>query len=257
MEDGKRSLDLCATILNIFLQFSFFAELQGALMQLKIGDASLKIVEREIERCKLWKDELGVGNDEKDLERMQKLRSMMKKQDAIFFAALQILLNMIDDIGVQIKTIKRGVLTSLVHIVCDHFNRKVLEPNPDLVKLLLRFLKTLSVYSENVQKLAKHELLNDFIMRLTGFIHHENKEIGISVLCLLCNYAQNQSVRAAVSRAPNVLEKLSQSINDADDQESNIALNLLYLLSLDEYCVEQLPSTNILPSVCWKLLYLD
>lgn len=246
-------MEFCATIMNVFLKISMFSDFHGSLMQLKVGDASLKIIEREIERSNMWSDEISTASAEDGgHEKLKKIKSMMKRQDSVFYAALSILLNMGDDISIQFKTVKRSILKYLVAVFNSQFERELVDMSRDLLKLLLRFLKTTSIYTENAERLANDSQLTPFISNLVSLVHDEDKEISITTLYILCNYSHYPALREAIAHEPQILRNVSKSMDDADDNESGVATNLLYILSIENYLIQQFPNFNVVPSVCLR-----
>ena len=57
-EEARKSTELTTGIINIFFDISNFANYHQILIQNKVGDACLKILDQEITRCRLWCEQL-------------------------------------------------------------------------------------------------------------------------------------------------------------------------------------------------------
>jgi hypothetical protein len=153
LEDGKRSMDLVTCILNIFYIFSGNSRFHPIITQNKIGNATLKIIDRELDRWRLWKAEIqnlkdGNGKSDKDKdkdkeksldassktkapkddmdEKLKKMKIMLKKQDQLWTLILHLLLNLAEDISLEVKMIKANILDSLLAILEIQLTRRSL-----------------------------------------------------------------------------------------------------------------------------------
>ena len=61
-DDWKRSTDLAINIIYIFFCFSSFARFHAVIVHFKIGSMCMSLVEHELKKYDLWKQEL---NDKK------------------------------------------------------------------------------------------------------------------------------------------------------------------------------------------------
>ena len=57
-EDWKKSTELATNIIYIFFCFSSFTQFHGVILHFKIGALCMTIVEHEIKKYDLWKEEL-------------------------------------------------------------------------------------------------------------------------------------------------------------------------------------------------------
>jgi Rad3-related DNA helicase len=154
-EDTKRSLELVTTIIFIFFCFSNFSDFHSYITKNKMGDMCLKIIDQEKSRWKLWKDDLdGAGDGETNLK---KYKSRLKRQDQLLFLTFNLLLNLSEELNLEVKMVKRGIISSLM-IMIDR-------PSSDLVLSVLTFLKKLSVFEENKNEMIKVRNLIDSRMK--------------------------------------------------------------------------------------------
>jgi hypothetical protein len=144
-EDTKRSLELVTTIIFIFFCFSNFSEFHSYITKNKMGDMCLKIIDQEKSRWKLWKDDLeSAGDGETNLK---KYKSRLKRQDQLLFLTFNLLLNLSEDLNLEAKMVKRGIISSLMMMID--------RPSLDLVNCVVTFLKKLSVFEENKNEMIK------------------------------------------------------------------------------------------------------
>lgn len=145
IEDGKKSMDLTINIMKIFFFISNFSEFAPILTQNKIGDTTLKIISRELERYQFWKEEInqlkietGIMHMEKDKnknqyqnqtkvmpkqpgnprllleEKLGKTRVVLKKQDELLFACFHLLYNIGKETDIEVKMVRRNILLDIM-----------------------------------------------------------------------------------------------------------------------------------------------
>ncbi|KAJ9509067.1 hypothetical protein QJQ45_001546 [Haematococcus lacustris] len=119
-----------------------------------------------------------------DLER--KLLTLIQKQDRLLYLCLYMLLNLSEDVGVEKKMKKKNVVVYLV---------KMLDrSNVELLILATTFLKKLSIYKENKEKMVECRIID----KLAKFVPVRNDVLLMSVLRLLHNLSFDGILRDAM-----------------------------------------------------------
>ena len=70
-----------------------------------------------------------------------KLAVMVKKQEKVLFVAFHLLLNLAEDLQIERKMKNRRIISQLISMLDRN--------NPDLLFIVLNFLKKLSIFGEN------------------------------------------------------------------------------------------------------------
>ena len=157
-DDYKKSMELALYLLNIFQAYSNFSEFHEFLITNQIGDTTIKIIDHEIkryvQRVKDFKEkseitkQLGASTDpnfeqaQEDLRKEEKkLGATIKKQEKILFVAFHLLLNLAENLQIERKMKNRKVIYLLMAMLERN--------NPDLLFIVLNFLKKLSIFGEN------------------------------------------------------------------------------------------------------------
>ena len=87
-----------------------------------------------------------------------KLAVMVKKQEKVLFVAFHLLLNLAEDLQIERKMKNRRIISQLISMLDRN--------NPDLLFIVLNFLKKLSIFGENkteMKELGIVDKLNRFI----------------------------------------------------------------------------------------------
>lgn len=122
----------------------------------QIGDTTIKIIDHEIKRYVVRVKEFKAKTE--NLKNMQttegyeeaqeelrkdekKLANIIKKQEKVLFVAYHLLLNLAEDLQIERKMKNRQVITLLMSMLERN--------NPDLLFIVLNFLKKLSIFGEN------------------------------------------------------------------------------------------------------------
>lgn len=88
---------------------------------------------------------------------------MVKKQEKVLFVAFHLLLNLAEDLQIERKMKNRQIIAQLISMLDRN--------NPDLLFIVLNFLKKLSIFGEN-----KNEMKNlGIIEKLARFIPCNNQ----------------------------------------------------------------------------------
>ena len=161
-DDFKKSIELTLYLLNIFQAYSNFRVFHGFLIQNQIGDTTIKIIDHEIKRyvvrVKEFKDkservkEMMSSPDYEaaceDLRKDEKrLTSMIKKQEKVLFVAFHLLLNLAEDLQIERKMKNRQIIGLLMGMMGRN--------NPDLLFIVLNFIKKLSIFGENKNEMKE------------------------------------------------------------------------------------------------------
>lgn len=66
---------------------------------------------------------------------------MIKKQEKVLFVGFHLLMNMAEDLQIEKKMVSRGIIKLLMQMMERN--------NPDLLFIILNFLKKLSIFGDN------------------------------------------------------------------------------------------------------------
>ncbi|KAI8586335.1 kinesin-associated protein-domain-containing protein [Geranomyces variabilis] len=238
-EDNRKSTPLNTNIITIFYCFSQFAQYQDVITAHKVGDMCLRIVEMELRRFGIWCEDLkGLeGKAEKDKAsaaasevESRKFQAMVGKQDQLLFVSFNLLFNLSNDLSIEPKMVKRGIIKYLVEMLA--------RATPELVVLAINFLKRLSVIRDN-----KDEIIgmgDGFISKLDRLLPSEHEALQALLLRLTLNLIHDAYFRTQLHRAhflPKLISHLQTiSLANSNALKRQIAptLQILYMLSLDE-----------------------
>ncbi|KAJ3038924.1 Kinesin-associated protein 3, partial [Rhizophlyctis rosea] len=232
-EENKKSIDLVTNILYIFFCFSNLSEYHAVITQNKVGDMCLRVADQECRRFEIWVADLGRvetkcaqnPRDEKfqaelDQEH-RKFQALLRKQDQLLFVAFHLLLNLAEDPTIEVKMLKRDIIKYLVALL----DRKT----PELLILVVTFLKKLSVFKENKDEMMK--LSDTLLPKVDALIPTDHQGLQNLVLRLLLNLSHDEKFRQIISRM-GFMGKLVQLMNNKTHLV--VVLQLLYMLSVDE-----------------------
>ncbi|KAJ3007877.1 hypothetical protein HKX48_008897 [Thoreauomyces humboldtii] len=157
-EDNRKSTALNTNIVTIFYSFSQFQQFQAIITTHKVGDMCLRIVEMELKRFAIWVEDLKAFQlkatqnptdkaavAELDQE-TRKFQAMLQKQDQLLFVSFHLLLNLANDLTIEPKMVKRGIVRYLVEMLD--------RGTPELVVLGVTFLKRLCIVGENKDEIV-------------------------------------------------------------------------------------------------------
>ncbi|EQC25403.1 hypothetical protein SDRG_16730 [Saprolegnia diclina VS20] len=248
-DEYKKSYDFSLNMMRIFWCYSNFLQLHPILSNYRIGAITLKIVDFEVKRHELRREE------ERALERTiaeqqksgseadavaklkaekKKNKKRLKKQDQLLYVCLSVLFNLAEDIHTERKMVKKKIV---------HFLAKMLDRvTPDLVILTIGFLKKLSVFEENKETMIELQV-PEKIIRYVKCNHDKTAQIALK---LLFNLSWDARVREAMvknSLVPSLVELLKKPPFRA------LTLRLLYHLSMDDRCKSMFTYTEAIPIV--------
>ncbi|GFH25455.1 uncharacterized protein HaLaN_23420, partial [Haematococcus lacustris] len=149
----------------------------------------------------------------------RKLLTLIQKQDRLLYLCLYMLLNLSEDVGVEKKMKKKNVVVYLV---------KMLDrSNVELLILATTFLKKLSIYKENKEKMVECRIID----KLAKFVPVRNDVLLMSVLRLLHNLSFDGILRDAMVKnglIPKCVELM------VVPRFQPVVLGLLYHISMED-----------------------
>lgn len=169
----------------------------------------------------------------KDNQR-QKTQKLFKKQDKIFFVGFYILINLAEDVSVERKMIKKG----LVDLLLKALDRT----SADLLIIATKFLKKLSIYESNKAILIETNAL----MKYLKFIPCSCPPLIQTILRLLFNLSFDKEFREKLVQH-GIVPKLVQLLQ-APPFRGRV-LWLLYHLSYDDRCKSMFTYTDGIPLI--------
>lgn len=191
-EDWQRNIEVSTNIIYTFFCFSSFSQFHPLIAHYKIGNLTVQIIEFELKRCETWQTELdkrrkgaqetkrpkSVRNrdqqpvlispqDEKIIKELQRL---IAKQEQLLRVAFYLLLNLAEDIKVEMKMVNKKIVSALI--------RALSRDNPELLILVVSFLKKLSIFMENkVQMVNLTTQLFCFLIQIVNLKKRETKRL--------------------------------------------------------------------------------
>lgn len=231
-EEMKKSIDLCVNIVSVFFSISNFSQFHQIIMDNQVGALTMDLIDLEIKRTEHRAAEEGINPSmvaQKALDaaqgtvqlndRERKLLTLIQKQDRLLYLCLYMLLNLSEDVGVEKKMKKKNVVVYLV---------KMLDrSNVELLILATTFLKKLSIYKENKEKMVECRIID----KLAKFVPVRNDVLLMSVLRLLHNLSFDGILRDAMVKnglIPKCVELM------VVPRFQPVVLGLLYHISMED-----------------------
>eukprot|EP00455_Lapot_gusevi_P013606 TRINITY_DN1665_c0_g1_i2.p1 TRINITY_DN1665_c0_g1~~TRINITY_DN1665_c0_g1_i2.p1 ORF type:complete len:727 (+),score=154.37 TRINITY_DN1665_c0_g1_i2:273-2183(+) len=231
-EERQKSVQLVTYLLEIFYVFSNFSQLHHILIQNKIGDMTMRVIDLEHKRYDLKMKE------EKGKKISSRLVPFLKQQERALHVCFFILLNLAEDTSIEVKMVNRGIVKYLM---------KALERrNPDrehldeLHHLVLAFLKKLALFRDNKTTMVENQIA-EVLMKFVG---SDNQDLVYSALSLVYNLSFDPDFRAqcvSVGMLPALAQPLQLPLCLV------VALRLLYHFSLDAPHIPLFVGTPIIP----------
>ncbi|KAJ3276056.1 Kinesin-associated protein 3 [Terramyces sp. JEL0728] len=160
-EDGRRSMELVTNIIYIFFCFSNFSEFHAVITANKVGDMCLRIADQELTRFNLL------------------VQDIQKFEERVSF---HLLLNLAEDLNIEVKMIKRDIIKYLVEMLDRN--------TPELLLLIITFLKKLSVFQENKDQMLKYSTkLLDKLEILRMILEYKGDRVNQEIMALGINIA--------------------------------------------------------------------
>uniref|UniRef100_A0A8C6PJ18 Kinesin-associated protein 3b n=1 Tax=Nothobranchius furzeri TaxID=105023 RepID=A0A8C6PJ18_NOTFU len=242
-EDWKQSVELATIIIYIFFCFSSFSQFHAAVSHYKIGALCMSVVEHELKRHDMWREELRKKNKSapengslrRDQDKtLRKYQALLAKQEQLLRVSLYLLLNLAEDTRTELKMRNKNIVGLLV---------KVLDrDDEELLVLVVSFLKKLSIFLENKNDMA--EL--DTVERLARLIPCEHDDLLNLTLRLLLNLSFDSGLRAKMVEV-GLVPKLTALLGDENNRQ--VAMRLLYHISMDDRFRGMFVYTDCIPQV--------
>lgn len=226
-EDGKRSVDLCTNIISVFFSLSNFSQFHPSISEHGMGAKAIEIVDLEVKRAELREKEhpdfaqvarkMAEGKVLSDQQ--TKMMAVVRKQDQLLYLCFYLLLNLAEDPAVERKMKKKNIVVYLVKMLDRH--------NVELLILSVTFLKKLSIYKENKEKMAECLVVE----KLTKFVPCRNEALLIQTLRLLYNLSFDPTLRDVMAKN-GLIPTLVELIKAPPYQQ--VSLSVLYHLSMSD-----------------------
>lgn len=228
-EDGRRSVDLATNVLSVFFAFSHFSQLHQVISEHQVGDATMRLMEMEFKRTDLREKDEGrpfsdivmdaLENASIDAKAAKTMRSV-KKQDKLLYLCSYLLLNLSEDVTVERKMKKRRIV--------DYMLRLLERLNVELLILAVTFLKKLSIFEENKERMLQLKLVE----KLLKFVPVKNEVLTVQTLRLLHNLSFDAEMRKAMVKG-GLIPRVVGLMRSAPDIQP-IVMGLLYHLSFED-----------------------
>lgn len=247
-EEWKSSTELTTNIIYTFFCFSSFTEFHAVIVHHKVGALCMHILEQESHKHALWLDELAkkqrnVETDpskKKDYERSyKKYQNLLKKQDHLLRVGVYLLLNLAEDSKVEVKMKNKNIIPLLIGLL----PRK----NPELLILVVSFLKKMSIVRENKDVMAKH----DIIEKVAQMIPNHSGDLLNIILRLLLNLTFDTVLRDKAVKC-GLVPKLVDFIEI--EQHCVVVMCILYHISMDERYKSYFSYTDCIPMIMKLIL---
>ncbi|KAG2373968.1 hypothetical protein C9374_011633 [Naegleria lovaniensis] len=226
-EEGKKSMDLMINILYVFYSFSHFSQFHEIITKFKVGLVVMDAIAYEEKR----REKL-IQKKEKKMEEQRKVGETITKQENLLYVCFRILLNLAENIEIESKMKKRGLIPHLVNALDAE--------NPELLCVLVTFLRKLSVFQENRTEMLEANLLQ----KVSYLFQFENAILLNETIRLLINMTFDSNSRKAVLA---VTPKLVELLRFPD--HFDFCIKLLYQFSQEEEFSSYNCATEALPFI--------
>lgn len=221
-EDWKKSVELATNIIYTFFCFSSFSQFHPLIAHYKVGALVVQIVEFELSKFDAWQQDIvkvKKKSSESEAEKVVKAyQQKINKQEQLLRVAFYLLLNLAEDIKVEIKMVNKKIVELLI---------KTLErTNPELLILVVSFLKKLSIFIENKNSIRDEK----GVINLAKLVPCEQEDLLNITLRLLLNLSFDSQIRSQIVKS-GLLPKLVYLLGN--ENQRIVAMCLLYQLSMD------------------------
>lgn len=262
-EEHKRSVELTYNITRVFLAFSNFIEMHGILSNYRVGSICVDIIVFEVKRSqhheqnvtilanKIADAKLGLHDSRDDIfehernltelkntqqQEVARSRIMQRKQDKILYVCLHILINLAENIQVEYRMVRKNLI--------EHMSRIFAHSNSvPLLSLTATFLKKLSLFEENKDRMVKSGL----IPRICRFFPCASIELMIALLHLIFNLSFDAELRELMVKN-SFIPKLVAALKD-NFRYRESALRILYHVSVDDRCKSMFTYAEAIPII--------
>ncbi|CAH1786263.1 unnamed protein product [Owenia fusiformis] len=250
-DDWKKSTELATNIIYIFFCFSSFSQFHGVISHFRVGALCMQIVEHELKKYDIWKQEIQKkkaaldadrqnGQLKKDFDKSnKKMQGLLRKQEQLLRVSYYLLLNLAEDLKVEVKMRNKSVVTMLV--------KSLERDNFELLILVVSFLKKLSIFSENKDEMLEQNIIE----KLTKIVPCNHEDLLNVTLRLLLNLSFDSELRSRMVKL-GMLPKLVGLLSN--ENHRIIVLCILYHISTDEKCKSMFTFTDCIPIVMKMLL---
>uniref|UniRef100_A0AAQ5ZYR5 Kinesin-associated protein 3b n=1 Tax=Amphiprion ocellaris TaxID=80972 RepID=A0AAQ5ZYR5_AMPOC len=246
-EDWKQSVELATIIIYIFFCFSSFSQFHGVVSHYKIGALCMSVVEHELKRHDVWREELRKKNKSapengslrRDQDKaMRKYQGLLAKQEQLLRVSLYLLLNLAEDTRTELKMRNKNIVGLLV---------KVLDrDDEELLVLVVSFLKKLSIFLENKNDMAEV----DTVERLARLVPCDHEDLLNLTLRLLLNLSFDSGLRGKMVEV-GLLPKLTAILLCWTGHDFNNTVSYSLMRMLYEHGEEEIEAELI--SICINL----
>uniref|UniRef100_A0A673BXJ6 Kinesin associated protein 3 n=1 Tax=Sphaeramia orbicularis TaxID=375764 RepID=A0A673BXJ6_9TELE len=230
-EDWKQSVELATIIIYIFFCFSSFSQFHGVVSHYKIGALCMSVVEHELKRHDVWREEL---------RKKTKGRLLFTLKD--HYTTRE---ETTSDTRTELKMRNKNIVGLLV---------KVLERDDDeLLVLVVSFLKKLSIFLENKNDMVRKLMylkMKPLLYLPTDFIPCDHDDLMNLTLRLLLNLSFDSGLRAKMVEV-GLLPKLTALMGDENHRQ--VAMRILYHISIDDRFKAMFVYTDCIPQLMHML----
>ena len=251
-DDGRRSVDLATNVLSVFFAFSHFSQLHQVISEHQVGDATMRLMETDFKRTDLREKEEGrplsdivmdaVENASVDPQAAKTMRTI-KKQDKLLYLCSYLLLNLSEDVTVERKMKKRRIV--------DYMLRLLERLNVELLILAVTFLKKLSIFEENKERMLQLEAVG----KLLKFVPVKNEVLTVQTLRLLHNLSFDAAMRKAMVKG-GLIPRVVGLMRSAPDIQP-IVMGLLYHLSFEDTWKSMFTYTDAIDTLYEMVLQVE
>lgn len=266
-EDWKKSVDLAVNLVGIFEKFSEYSAFHKVVLQHKIGSLCIEIISQELksgvvevepikddDKGKSFRSKLPVRRNVKSalitelpkksqipVVKSDRRHSMIedqaksivpepsnsRKRDQLLAVCFSLLLNISESERIEDKIRKRNV----VALLAQSLGRKSIQ----LLSVVLRFLRKLSVYKENIDSIASLNVIDALPRILLLTTKENNDSIADDLLPLLHNLSFERQLCEQMIRVGFLPElvKLAEKYKSMATRRKYV-LTLLYHFSMDD-----------------------
>jgi len=168
------------------------------------------------------------------------LSIMIRKQEKVLFVAFHLLMNLAEDLQIEKKMVNRGIIRLLIMMMERN--------NPDLLYIVLNFLKKLSIFGENKTEMKDYKIVD----KLSRFVPCGHQLLLQIALRLIYNLTFDQEIRQQIvecSMIPKFVEILKAPGFRA------LILKILYQLSIEDKTKASFTYTECLPLIYQLIIH--
>ena len=222
-EEWKENINLATNIIYIFFCFSSYTQLHSVVAHFQIGSLCMKIIEHELKRYEAWKEKKGITKDGATKKSSKQLQNLASKQEQLLRVAFYLLMNLAEDTKVEAKMHKKGIVSLLIKVL-DRSH------NPELLILVVSFLKKLSIFIENKDLMAADNIISHLQAVLTA---SSNQDLTNITLRLLLNLSFDTNLRLQMNTAEMLQNICSFLTTSTREDDRLVATCLLYHISME------------------------